>query len=108
MNFVMEGYDDRFRIDAAICDMRTGKPFSDKQRYIFIQTPLFDKKTPGECVTDLDQWMYNIINMPTMETMAFTQQRGWRSTWRSTWRDSRTKRGENGDCQGNGPAGTQP
>lgn len=47
MNFVMEGYDDRFRIDAAICDMRTGKPFSDKQRYIFIQTPLFDKKTPG-------------------------------------------------------------
>lgn len=75
MNFVMDGYPDRFRIDAALCDLETRKLFSDKQRYIFIQTRLFDKKTPDECVTDFDQWMYNIINMPTMETMAFTQQK---------------------------------
>lgn len=75
MNFIMDGYEDRFRIDAGICDLKTKKLFSDKMRYIFIQTPLFDKKDPDECKTDFDKWMYNIINMSTMETMAFTQQK---------------------------------
>lgn len=74
MNFVMKGFEDSFRIDAALCDLKTLKPFTDKQRYIFIQTPLFDKKTPEECVDDFDKWMYNIINMPTMETMAFIKE----------------------------------
>jgi len=75
MNFAMPGYEDRFRIDVALCDLGTGKQFTDKLRYFFIQTPLFDKKTPEACVSDLDQWLYNIIHMPTMEKMAFTQQK---------------------------------
>ena len=44
-------------------------------RYIFIQTPLFDKKTPADCVTNFDKWMYNIINMPTMDIMAFVDEK---------------------------------
>lgn len=75
MNFIMDGYEDRLRIDAALCDLKTGQLFSDKQRYIFIQTPLFDKKSDRECVTEFDQWMYNLINMPTMDTMAFIDQK---------------------------------
>lgn len=71
MNFVHEDYPNRLRIDVGLCDLKTKKLFSDKQRFIFIQTPLFDKKSPEECVTNFDRWMYNIINMPTMDTMAF-------------------------------------
>ena len=56
-------------------DSRTGKPFSDKMRYIFIQTPLFNKKSEEECVSEFDQWMYNLINMPNMESMAFINQK---------------------------------
>lgn len=75
MNFVMDGYHDRMRIDAALCDLLTGEPFSDKMRYIFIQTPLFNKKSEEECVSEFDQWMYNLINMPNMESMAFINQK---------------------------------
>ena len=75
MNFVHSDYPERFRIDVGLCDLSTRKLFSDKLRYIFIQTPLFDKKTPGECVTNFDKWMYNIINMPTMDIMAFVDEK---------------------------------
>lgn len=75
MNFVHCDYPERFRIDVGLCDLASGKPFSDKQRFIFIQTPLFDKQTPGECVTNFDKWMYNIINMPTMDAMAFVDEK---------------------------------
>lgn len=75
MNFVHADYPERFRIDVGLCDLSTKKLFSDKLRYIFIQTPLFDKKTPGECVTNFDKWMYNIINMPTMDIMAFVDEK---------------------------------
>lgn len=72
MKFVMPGYENDVRIDAAICDLKTGKPFSDKQRFIFIQTPLFTKKRE-ECNSSLDYWLYNIINMSEMDTMAFLE-----------------------------------
>lgn len=75
MNFVHADYPERFRIDVGLCDLSTKKLFSDKLRYIFIQTPLFDKNTPGECVTNFDKWMYNIINMPTMDIMAFVDEK---------------------------------
>lgn len=71
MNYVMPGYENRFKIDVGMCDLKTKEPFNDKLRLIFIQIPLFEKKTPGECVTNFDKWMYNIINMTTMDAMAF-------------------------------------
>ena len=75
MNFVHADYPERFRFDVGLCDLETKELFSDKLRYIFIQTPLFDKRTPGECVTNFDKWMYNIINMPTMDAMAFVDEK---------------------------------
>ncbi|MDE6096386.1 MAG: Rpn family recombination-promoting nuclease/putative transposase [Muribaculaceae bacterium] len=39
------------------------------------QTPLFNKKSEEECVSEFDQWMYNLINMPNMESMAFINQK---------------------------------
>ena len=75
MNFVSDRFGGAFRTDAALCNLSTHQPISDKQRYIFIQLPLFDKKTPEECITDIDQWYYVLINMSTMDTMPFTQQK---------------------------------
>ncbi len=73
MNFCLEQFKDEFRIDAALCDLRTHQPISDKQRYIFIQLPLFGKNKPEECREKIDQWFYIFNNMSTMETMPFTQ-----------------------------------
>lgn len=75
MNFVSDNFGDAFRTDAALCDLRTHRPISDKQRYIFIQLPLFDKHSPEECTDDIDRWYYVFINMSTMETMPFRQQK---------------------------------
>ena len=75
MNFVHPNYPEMFRFDVGLCDLKTKELFSNKLRYIFIQTPLFDKNTPGECVTNFDKWMYNIINMPTMDIMAFVDEK---------------------------------
>lgn len=75
MNFVSSNLEHKFRIDAAICDLANGKPISNKQRYIFIQLPLFDKHSPEECLEEIDMWYYVFINMSTMNTMPFTQQK---------------------------------
>jgi len=53
MNFVSSNLEHKFRIDAAICDLANGKPISNKQRYIFIQLPLFDKHSPEECLEEI-------------------------------------------------------
>lgn len=47
MKFVMPGYEDRFRIDTGVCDLQTGELFTDKFRFIFLQTPKFVKKRGG-------------------------------------------------------------
>lgn len=75
MNFVSDNFGDAFRTDAALCYLLTHRPISDKQRYIFIQLPLFDKHSPEECTDDIDRWYYVFINMSTMETMPFRQQK---------------------------------
>lgn len=74
MNFVHDMFGDELRTDAALCDLKTKKPISDKLRYIFIQLPLFRKVSPEECVSDMDRWYYVFINMKNMETMPFTQE----------------------------------
>ncbi|MDE5876734.1 MAG: Rpn family recombination-promoting nuclease/putative transposase [Muribaculaceae bacterium] len=74
MKFVMEGYENRFRIEAALCDLETREPFSDKLRFIFLQTPVFGKTYPEECNTAFERWMYNIINLSEMDTVAFMDQ----------------------------------
>lgn len=74
MDFVLSRFDNRFRMDCSLCDLQTKKPISDKMRFIFIQMPLFDKKTPEECSDNIDKWFYILNNMFNMETMPFTPQ----------------------------------
>lgn len=75
MNFVMDTHPDDFRIDVALCDLRTNKQFSNKVRYIFLQTPLFRDKKMEDCKDGFEEWMYNIINMKDMDAMAFTHKK---------------------------------
>ena len=73
MNFELPEFAGRFRIDAGLCDLETRERVSDKIRCIMLQLPNFDKKDKeAECHTRLEQWTYNLINMPTMERLAFT------------------------------------
>ena len=78
MNFELPRFPGRFRIDGCFCDMETREVISDKIRCIFLQLPNFEKKDKSreqECRTALEQWMYNIINMSTMEGLAFSRER---------------------------------
>ena len=76
MNFKLKEFEQQFKIDAEIRDSISTKLLTDKARFILLQLPNFSKATDKDgCETDLEKWMYNIINMPTMETMAFTEER---------------------------------
>ena len=71
MNFIDERFGEEMMVKAGILDIKSGKPISDKLRYIFIQTPIFGRKKQEDCSTNLDRWMYNLINMHNMDTIAF-------------------------------------
>lgn len=73
MNFELERFKGKFRIDAGICDLETNKLITDKVRYILLQLPNFTKRDQQDkCETSLERWIYNIINMPNMDRIAFT------------------------------------
>lgn len=64
-----------FAVHVSLCERKSGKPITDRERYIFVQLPLFDKKRPEDCITNIDRWFYVLINMYNMETMPFTVQK---------------------------------
>lgn len=68
INFHMEGLGDQFRYDIGLADMATGKPFSGKERFIFLQLPCF-KKEADECENDFERWIYVLKNMETFNRM---------------------------------------
>lgn len=73
LNFHMNALGPNVRTDVALCDLDTNKPVSDKIRFIYIQLPLFVKEE-DECDNIFDYWLYNIKNMDTRNSIAFTQQ----------------------------------
>ena len=68
INFHMEGLGDQFRYDIGLADMATGKPFSGKERFIFLQLPGC-KKEADECENDFERWIYVLKNMETFNRM---------------------------------------
>ena len=75
MKFTKEEHAGSPIIDVGLCNLQTKELFSDKMRLVYIQTPLFEKIKKEDCRTDLEKWMYNIVNMDNMETMAFTDEK---------------------------------
>lgn len=69
-NFHVRGLERKPVTKLRLCDEDSGKPVGSYQRYAFIQLPCFDKDE-WECGTKLEQWIYNIKNMGSMQRVAF-------------------------------------
>ncbi|HBK32443.1 MAG TPA: hypothetical protein DEF88_11965 [Porphyromonadaceae bacterium] len=67
LNFPLHG---KLRTDGIIADRDTHEQISDKQRFIFIELPFFTKKE-SECKTNVEQWLYILRNMTTLEKIPF-------------------------------------
>lgn len=72
-NFKVPGLPQKPLVKASLRDDESGELISHHQRYAFIQLPFFKKKE-NECNTLIDQWIYNIKNMGTTQTVAFATQ----------------------------------
>ena len=55
-------------------DRETKEIFTDKLRLIYIEFPFFTK-TEQECGTELEQWIYILKNMETLEKMPFKNEK---------------------------------
>ena len=68
VNFHMEGLADNFRTDVVLMNKQRGVIFSDKERFIFLQLPVF-KKEAEECNDDFERWIYVLKNMEILDRM---------------------------------------
>ena len=69
MNFYDEEYfNDKFRTDVGLLDMKSHDLFSDRIRMIFLQMPYF-KKEMAQCRTLFDRWIYVLKNMEVLDRM---------------------------------------
>ena len=70
-NFALTG---KLRSDFLLMDRETKEIFTDKLRLIYIEFPFFTK-TEQECGTELEQWIYILKNMETLEKMPFKSEK---------------------------------
>lgn len=68
LNFKMDILGDNVRTDVELINKQTGKLFSNKERFIFLQLPYFNKDAK-DCETMLDKLLYVIKNMEVMDRM---------------------------------------
>lgn len=68
LNFKMDGLGDNLRTDVRLINSQTGKQFSDKERFIFLQLPCFNKEAK-DCETMFDRLIYVVKNMAVLERM---------------------------------------
>lgn len=71
LNFRMDGLGDNLRTDVSLVNMQTGKVFSDKERFVFLQMPCFHKEA-AECETLFERWIYVLKNMAVLDRMPWT------------------------------------
>lgn len=71
LNFRMDGLGDNLRTDVSLVNMQTGKVFSDKERFVFLQMPCFNKEAK-ECNTLFERWIYVLKNMAVLDRMPWT------------------------------------
>lgn len=69
MNFEWkENMVQEIRDDVGLVNLRTLKLFSNKLRMTFLKIPMMNK-SPEECKSTLDRWLYLFKNMENMNTM---------------------------------------
>lgn len=72
INFRLGEKPGKLRTDVVLTDRGTGKQFSDKLHFIFIELPSFLKKEE-ECKTDFDKWIFILKNMENLDRMPFKE-----------------------------------
>ncbi|MDE6007937.1 MAG: Rpn family recombination-promoting nuclease/putative transposase [Muribaculaceae bacterium] len=70
-NFNVNGLEPKPVVKGSLRDDESGQPIGHWQRYAFIQLPCF-KKEEAYCESKLEKWIYNIKNMGTTQSVAFT------------------------------------
>ncbi len=70
-NFMLPGAERRLVLDRAYCDLDTREPVSDRQRYLYIQLPVFVAQNTNECTSELERWIYSLKNMTQMKEIPF-------------------------------------
>ncbi|MDD6552371.1 MAG: Rpn family recombination-promoting nuclease/putative transposase [Prevotellaceae bacterium] len=68
VNFHMDGLGDNFRTDVVLMNKQRKEVFSDKERFIFLQLPVFHKEAE-ECKDDFERWIYVLKNMEILDRM---------------------------------------
>lgn len=68
VNFHMPGLGNNLRTDVSLVNMQTGKVFTDKERFIFLQLPAFSKDA-DDCGNDFERWIYVLKNMEILDRM---------------------------------------
>ena len=71
LNFTMEKLGPKVITHAMLSDVDTNEPITEKERFTYIQLPHF-KLSKEECQEEIDEWLYTLKNMNTMEQMPFT------------------------------------
>lgn len=69
-DFFVEGLTRKLVTRCGNMDLDTKKPVGNHFRQYFVQMPDFNK-TPAECVSKFDQWIFILKNMPTLQIIPF-------------------------------------
>ncbi|MDD6553901.1 MAG: Rpn family recombination-promoting nuclease/putative transposase [Prevotellaceae bacterium] len=68
VNFHMDGLGDNFRTDVVLMNRQRKEIFSNKERFIFLQLPVFNKEA-DECNNDFERWIFVLKNMEILDRM---------------------------------------
>lgn len=68
INFKMDGLGEQFRTDVVLYDMQQKTVFTDKERFVFLQLPKFNKEA-DECENDFERWIFVLKNMEVLDRM---------------------------------------
>ncbi|MCH5236298.1 MAG: Rpn family recombination-promoting nuclease/putative transposase, partial [Muribaculaceae bacterium] len=69
-DFYVDGLKKKLITRSGNMDIDDKTPVGNHYREYFVQMPEFNK-TPADCVTKLDQWIYILKHMPTLEIIPF-------------------------------------
>ena len=72
-NFPLPTCESEVRVDVGLTDLKSGRLFSDKMRFVYIQLPFFTK-TADDCTNDFERWIYVLKNMETLNRMPWAAQ----------------------------------
>lgn len=69
-NFTVSGMENKPVVHGKFLDPESGKVVLDKLKCAFVQLSQFNK-TPEECITGFDKWMYILKNMENLQEIPF-------------------------------------